>query len=225
MNYLKLMEERHSVRQYLDKPISEEEVKLLEEKINEINTKSGLNFKLYTNEPKAFGGRIPSYGSFKNAHNYIVCAGKKTNNFEEKYGYYGEELVLYAQSLGLNTCWVGATVSKKDVKKQLGTDEQVGCFISIGYGATQGFAHKNKDIKKITKVPSPWPRWFYNGVKGAMLAPTAVNSQRFKIDLLSDGKVEIKAGIGPYAKVDLGIVKYQFEKAAGEDFPGFNKLF
>lgn len=220
-NILEVMESRHSVRAYLDKPIPENIVAKLNEKITEVNEKSGLTFKLIINEPEAFGGFLPKYGRFKNVHNYIICAGQDRPDFDEQSGYYGEEIVLYAQSLGLNTCWVGLTVSKKRVRQYLSGQERLGCVISIGYGESQGVFHKNKKIEKITSVPAPWPQWFKDGMKGAMLAPTAVNSQRFKVSLTADGKVEIRSTGGAYANVDLGIVKYQFQAAAGEDFPGF----
>lgn len=218
---LALMEQRHSVRAYLNKPIPEEVVEKLNAEIETVNKESGLHFQLVTNEPEAFGGFIPKYGRFKNVHNYIICAGKETPDFDERYGYYGERLVLYAQSLGLNTCWVGLTVSRKKVRQRVPDSEKMGCVISLGYGENQGVFHKNKKVEKITSVPAPWPLWFKDGMKGAMLAPTAVNSQRFKIGLTPEGKVTISSTGGAYSDVDLGIVKYQFQAAAGEDFPGF----
>ncbi len=218
---MKLMVSRHSVRSYTDKKIPEDIVEKLRKKIESVNEESGLNFKLVTDEPVAFGGFLPKYGSFKNVKNYIICAGENVPDFDEQSGYYGEELVLYCQELGLNSCWVGLTVNKKKVKEEMKPGETLGCVIAIGYSSTQGVPHKNKDVAKVTSVPAPWPAWFKNGVKGAMLAPTAVNSQRFKISLSKDGKVIITAGRGPYAQVDLGIVKYQFMLGAGPDFPGF----
>ena len=43
MNELEAIKNRHSVRNYIDKPISDEHKKLLQDKINEINIKSNLN--------------------------------------------------------------------------------------------------------------------------------------------------------------------------------------
>lgn len=221
MDALKLMEERHSVRSYLDKSIPEDIRVDIVKKVEEVNQESKMNFKAVFDEPEAFSSFLPSYGIFKNVTNYIVIAGPKTPDFDEKSGYYGEELVLYLQKLGLNSCWVGLTVKKRKIKKQLSKGEHLGCVIAFGYGATQGIPHKNKKVEEITQVSSPWPAWFKDGVKGAMLAPTAVNQQKFKIDRLADGKVLIEPLRGFYTKVDLGIVKYQFQLAAGSDFPGF----
>lgn len=60
------------------------------------------------------------------------------------------------------------------------------------------------------------PSWFQKGVDAALLAPTAMNQQKFVISL-EGNKVSIKAGIGFYTKLDLGIVKCHFEIGAGAD--------
>lgn len=56
----------------------------------------------------------------------------------------------------------------------------------------------------------------YTGVRNyvAIVAPTAVNQQKFFIDIDKDEAV-IKAGFGPLTKLDLGIVRYNFEAASG----------
>lgn len=224
LDILDLMKARHSVRRYTDEALPESAIKKIEKKIEKINEESGLDFKLVVNEPEAFGGLLPKYGSFRNVHNYIICAGDKTmKDFEEKCGYYGEELVLLVQSLGLNSCWVGLTANRKKVRTFIPEGETLNTIIAIGYGEDQGHFHKNKPVETITNVPAPWPEWFKRGMMGAMLAPTAVNQQHFKISLTEDGKVSIVSTGGFFSKVDLGIVKCQFELAAGEGFPGFSK--
>ena len=55
---------------------------------------------------------MTKYGKFRNVSNYIVMAGKKADNLDERVGYYGEHLVLMAQTLDLNTGWVGLSYSK-----------------------------------------------------------------------------------------------------------------
>nr|MBQ4456441.1 nitroreductase [Clostridia bacterium] len=55
------------------------------------------------------------------------------------------------------------------------------------------------------------PDWYKNGLEAALLAPTAMNQQKFKFERKGD-KVYLKtAGLGFYTKIDLGIVKYHFE--------------
>ena len=56
----------------------------------------------------------------------------------------------------------------------------------------------------------------YEGMRAAMLAPTATNQQKFRFELLEDGSLKISRGLGFYSKMDLGIVKYHFELGSGK---------
>lgn len=214
MSDYELMLSRHSVRSYLDKPIEEEKVTLLREKVNEVNSKSGLYIALFTNEPKCFKVSQPGYGIFKNCKKYFAMVGP--SDADEKIGYYGEELVLFAQKLGLNTCWAAMSYKKGgvDLKPQKG--EKLHIVIALGYGETQGHERKTKSAAEVSNADDSSPEWFIDGVKAALTAPTAVNQQRFF--LTRDGNtVKAKAGFFVYTKLDLGIVKYHFELGAGKE--------
>ena len=106
MTLKEAIEQRHSVRKYIHKPLTDEVVDALQKKIDECNAQGDLHIQLVTNEKKAFTG-IFSYGKFAGVENYLVMVGKKADNMNERIGYYGEQLVLLAQTLGLNTCWAG----------------------------------------------------------------------------------------------------------------------
>src|SRR5699024_5027431 len=138
------------------------------------------------------------------------------NTLEETCGYYGEKIVLYAQTLGLNTCWVAMTYSKGKAVFQLDPGEKLCLVIAVGYGQTQGVSHKVKAREAVMKVQGTPPDWFIRGIDAALLAPTAMNQQKFTFSL--DGSnVTAKAGIGFYSKIDLGIAKYHFELGAGAE--------
>ena len=125
-------------------------------------------------------------------------------------------MVLYAQQLGLNTCWVALTFNKKKVKEIVPAEEKLSMVISLGYGETQGTEHKGKSIKDVVDVQGEMPEWFVTGVEAALKAPTAINQQKFCFTLDGDKpKVKVK-GIGAHTKVDLGIVAYHFEAATGK---------
>ena len=212
---------RHSVRRYLDRPIEIIKVEAIREAIGRINTESGLNVQLVIDEPKAFSGMfITTYGQFSGVRNYIVLAAPKGKDWEEKVGYYGEELVLLAQTLGLNTCWVGLTYKKIPEAYTLRPGDIIHCVISMGYGENQGRQHPLNPIEKFYE-PSGGdiPQWFISGVEAAILAPTAVNQQKFKFILKTGNVVEAKPlfSMVGYTMVDLGIAKYHFEIGAGKD--------
>lgn len=217
------IEARHSVRAYKEHPLSEEIVKLLEEKILELNREGQLHIQLILNEPKAFQGPFAKYGKFRGVNNYIVMVGKKTDDLDERIGYYGEQLVIYAQTLGLNTCWVGLSYTKIPGTYVLDEDEKIACYIAIGYGETQGVNHKSKTVEQVSNATDITPSWFKKGVEAALLAPTAINQQKFSFEYVGvkDGRHQVHAKKGfslvGYTQMDLGIAKYHFEIGAGKD--------
>lgn len=211
------IEARHSVRAYKDIPVPEELVSKLEEKIAEVNSIGDLHIQLILNEPRAFRGRLAKYGKFKGVSNYLVVAGKKADDLDERAGYYGEQLVLLAQVLGLNSCWVGLSYSKIPGTYVLNENEKIVCYIAIGYGENQGVRHKSKELKEVSNADGSTPDWFNEGVKAALLAPTAINQQKFFFEYAAGDKVTAKRGfsLAGYTRIDLGIAKCHFEIAAG----------
>jgi len=214
---------RHSVRAYKEEPLTEDVVKVLENEISQVNQKSKLHIQLILNEPKAFQGTLAKYGMFRNVSNYLVMAGKKAEDLDERVGYYGEYLVLLAQTLGLNTCWVGLSYTKVPGTYVLDEGEKIACYIAIGYGETQGTSHKIKTIEQVSNVSERTPLWFKKGVEAALLAPTAVNQQKFSFEYvgMKDGHHQVHAKKGfsliGYTQMDMGIAKYHFEIGAGKE--------
>lgn len=215
MDLMEAIRQRHSVRNYTDQPITDETLDALTRLIDQCNQESGLHIQLVLQEPKAFDSRMARYGKFSGVKNYIAMIGKKGKKLDELCGYYGEKIVLEAQRMGLNTCWVGLTFKKIPEAFIIEKGEKLVIVIAIGYGVTQGVAHKTKQMSQVTKVEGSMPDWFEAGVEAALLAPTAVNQQKFTFVLQGDNVVA-KAGLSPYAKVDLGIVKYHFEVGSGK---------
>ena len=216
MDNTELMKARHSVRQYMETPLEEGVINALEKEIDACNDESGLHIQLVKNEPKAFNGFMAHYGKFSGVTNYIALIGPKNEGLDEACGYYGERLVLKAQKLGLNTCWVALTYKKVPSAFEIRRGEKLALVIALGYGKTQGAAHKTKTPAEVSNVTPESPQWFKDGVDAALLAPTAMNQQQFMLTL-KDDVVEATARPGVCAKVDLGIVKYHFELAAGRE--------
>ena len=130
--------QRHSVRQYTDEPISEADRAALREEIARCNAEGGLHMSLVCDEPEAFAGGLAHYGSFRGVTDYLVIAGKPAPDLGERAGYYGEKVVLLAQKLGLNSCWVVLTFKKRLVRKMIAKDDKLVIVIALGHGATQG---------------------------------------------------------------------------------------
>ena len=224
MTIQEAIEARHSVRAYTGQPLAADVVEVLEEKIRELNEKGHLHMQLIRNETKAFQGKLAKYGKFRGVNDYIVMAGQKSDDLDERIGYYGEQLVLLAQTFGLNTCWVGLSYSKVPGTYVLEAGEVIEAYISIGYGETQGVSHKIKRVEQVSNANDLTPSWFRQGVEAALLAPTAVNQQKFFFEYIParDGKpVRVLAkrnfSLIGFTQMDLGIAKCHFEIRAGKE--------
>ena len=214
---------RHSVRQYFDKPIEAEKIQQLQDFISECNREGRLHIQLITNEPNAFAGGLAKYGRFSGISNYIAMICKKGDDMN--LGFYGEKVVLLVQTLGLNTCWVGLTFRKQPDQYEVLPDEKLVCVVSLGYGANQGVPHPQKKgfeayCRDSRSTQGTYPEWFANGMKAALLAPTAINQQKFEFILQDGNKVGAKTRftmLNGYAPIDLGIAKCHFEIGAGKE--------
>ena len=108
------------------------------------------------------------------------------------------------------------TYSKIKTAFRVGKGEKLCIVIALGYGETQGLPHKSKSMEEVIQLDEPAPEWFQKGVEAALLAPTAMNQQKF-LFRLDKNMVSVKAGFGLYTKIDMGIVKYHFEIGAGKE--------
>lgn len=215
MTEFEAIKKRHSVRNYLEKKIEEEKVRLLEEKIKELNAQGNLHMQFIEDAGKTFNRLLNKAMGLGSAPSVIACVGTADETLEERIGYYGQQLVLFAQQIGLNTCWAG-TFNKKAIGADVRGNEELVISIAIGYGKNQGReGRKSKTVEQVSTCDTNMPKWFEEGVKAALLAPTAVNQQKFEISY-SNGEVDFKDKGGILSKVDLGIVKYNFEVGARE---------
>lgn len=211
INELQMIRERHSVRSYKRKPLTAEHLALLNEALDEINEESGLRMVYVTKTKGVFTSPMMRLIGWKHYPGFIALIGKNADDREERCGYYGEKLILYLQALGINTCWVGM-FKRNAVPVELAPDEKVVVTIVLGYGNNQGKQHKSKSFEDVTEITTDdIPQWFRNGVECALLAPTAVNRQDFKISFDGENVDFIPTGKGNATMTDLGIIKYHFE--------------
>ena len=210
-----LIAARHSVRRFTGEPIEQERRQALDQALADLNAESGLHMQAVYDEPVCFASRLAKYGHFENCADYIALVGKKAPDLEERCGYYGELAVLAAQSLGLNTCWVALTHGKS--RAGVGRGEKEAILIALGYGRTQGHERPSKPFDGVSDAGLDAPDWYRRGVEAALLAPTAVNQQKFRFDREGDRVTAKPAGLGPCIRIDLGIVKCHFALAAGKE--------
>lgn len=212
---IKAISTRHKVTKYTDTPLSSNVIKALNTRISNINDiTEDLKLKLMLNDTKGLSTFFKLFIS-KGVKNYIILSGKDSVDLDERLGYYGMDIMLYAQSLGLNTWWIGDTYNKKFIQKKMYDCRVIG-IIAFGYGAHNGTPHKSKTASEVSAYNGDVPKWFKSGVNACLLAPTALNKQAFFINGTGN-KVTLSCNNGSYSHVEKGILKYSFELAAGRD--------
>lgn len=211
---------RHSVRHYRPESLTAQHHAALQAEVDECNRLSGLHIQLVTDEPHCFNN-WKTYGSFSGVRHYLVMAGRKEPGLDERVGYYGERLVIFMQQHGMSSCWAGVSYRKVAGTFSLQPDEKVVCMIALGYDAGRPpRKHSCRSVQQVSNADATTPAWFLRGVQAALLAPTAVNQQKFYLAYHgrdTEGHHRIEAlrrfsWVG-YTRVDIGIVKYHFETA------------
>ncbi|MCI8887606.1 MAG: nitroreductase [Hungatella sp.] len=217
MTMKEAMRRRHTVRRYTDEPISANLIKELSGRIAQNNRTYGLNLTLVTGNCEGLGSMARVLLA-RGVNNYIILAGPDALDLDERLGYCGADMIIYAQTLGLNTWWVGGMFSKKGAQRNLSAlSVKVNGVIVVGFGATQGVPHKSKTAAMISHYEGRAPQWFTDGVEALLYAPTALNKQPFMVRGKGN-QVSISCGSGHFAGMDCGIGKYHFELGAGKEY-------
>lgn len=220
MELIDAIQIRCSRRSYIEEPISDKKVKLLNELIDKVNIEGDLHLQLILNNGAAFQGIRKSYGLFSGVQNYIALVGKDDKFLREKIGYYGERVVLEATRLELGTCWVGGTFDRKSCACKIEQGETFIAVIAIG-NILPEHTLKEKIILKVTRRKSKTvselyeadcdvPEWFKTGMDAVQKAPSAMNGQPVKFHY-KNSIVTAETGNNDYKEIDLGIAKLHFE--------------
>ncbi|MCH5337439.1 MAG: nitroreductase [Acetatifactor sp.] len=175
---------------------------------------------------------------------YVGAKVRRAPHIEEAFGYSFEKLVLYAQSLGIGTVWVGGTMDRAAFERamNLSEDEMMPCVSPLGYPSKKMSVKENM-MRKATKANSrlPFESLFFDGtfdvplteekagsLAGALemvrWAPSAVNKQPWRVVVdknaahfyLKRNKGFISDAAGNLQKIDLGIALCHFALAAKE---------
>ncbi len=229
MDAFEIMKQRVSCRAFSEAEIEREKIEKLIACIDRINEEQGLHFQIYTGIGKQqsvvglnramFSGKVFWYAALVGGEDEISA---------EKVGYYGEELVLLATSLGLGTCWVGGTYDRDSVNPQIEPGEKLWDVIPIGFPAEKTPLKQRmirNSLRKKTPAPKEilegdtayddLPEWVKTGLQAILDGPSAVN--RLPVHLVCENHnyyMKIYKKNSGFEWNDLGIAKYQFWYAA-----------
>ncbi|WP_085830179.1 nitroreductase family protein [Collinsella vaginalis] len=210
---------RHSVRAYTGQTVGGAIRLQLEALAQELSRAGGLTLSFRWDEPRAFSSPLAHYGKFSQVTNYLVISGRRRKGLEQDAGYYGERIVLEAQRLGLNSCWVATTAKRRLVRASIPEGESLVILVAIGHGENAGVVRRSKVASQVSNVGADTPPWFARAVEAALLAPTSINQQKFHLAFCAGDPgelpgVRLTRRFGPYSSVDEGIVRLHVEIAA-----------
>ena len=176
-----IIKERFSCRTFVNTPISEAKRRNLARVVSSINTGrlgSPLRFELLvaTEEDRSALKGLGTYGFISGNTGFIAGAvGAGERNLED-YGYRLEEIVLYASSIGLGTCWLGGSFTRSSFAARiaLSTTESMPAVIAVGYISDRRTLMDR--VIRWAAAPSsrlPWEQLFFDGSFGRALSKPA----------------------------------------------------
>ena len=247
-NIAKLVRDRRSVRTYEVRPLSPEDLEKLSSFMERVENPYDIpvGFKLLDGKKQKLKCPVIS-----GADLFIGARAPWVPHMEEAVGYSLEALVLYAQSLGLGTVWVGGTMDRAAFERamELAENERMPCMTPIGYPA-QKMSVKESLMRKGVRADSrtPFSSLFFDGAFGkplapeqagslaeplelVRLAPSAVNKQPWRAVVAENAvhfylrhtKGFVSEAVGDMQKIDMGIALCHFALAAEES--GLNIRF
>lgn len=233
---------RRSVRTYDGKDISTGDLDKLSSFMSKIDNpyEIPVEFRLLNAKEQKLSCPVVSGTNL-----YVGAKAKRMPHIEEAVGYSMEKLVLYAQSLGIGTVWIGGTMDRGAFERamELGEDEIMPCISPLGYPAKK-MSVKESLMRKAVKADSrlSFEELFYDGsfdvpmteekagslaevLKMVKLAPSAVNKQPWRVVTdtnaahfyLKRNKGFVSDAVGDMQKIDLGIALCHFALAAEEN--------
>ncbi len=240
-NITELIRKRRSVRTYDEQSLKKEDVEKLCSFAETINNPYGIPVQFKMMDAKECGLSCPVVVG---TDLYIGGKIKSMQGACAAFGYSFETLILFAQSLGIGTVWLGGTMNRAAFEKgmDLKADEFMPCASSLGYPAKKMSLRESmmrKAIKADKRLPFEelfFERTFATSLtkvaagqlaeplEMVRLAPSAVNKQPWRV-VVDDNSVHfyIKRSKGfnrsselDMQMIDIGIALCHFALTAEE---------
>lgn len=235
----KMIKQRKSVRTFDGKTLSDEDKKNLESYVHSLTNPFGVkvDFRLLDAKEHQLSSPV-----IVGEHTYLAAKVKKEGNFEIAFGYSFESACLYAQSLGIGTVMLAASLSRSTFEKAMNVlgDEVLPTASPVGYPAEKRSIRENlmrKGLKADERIA--FAELFFEGsfdkaltkeaageytdaLEMARLSPSAGNKQPWRA-VIDENRVhfyELKSlkdnALGDVQKVDVGIALCHFDLVMAE---------
>lgn len=242
----KAIKQRRSVRSYNGDALTGNHERLIQSYISNPDNLIGIfgnEIRIFLNKTDGQKSeKIGTYGIIKNAPAYLVTVSKTSKEALVDCGYVFEKLVLYLESIGLNTCWMGGTFNRKKIKVQgnIGNDEMIPIISPVGYGRKKK-SFVDKTFRKLAKSDQrkDFDELFFEGdfnskiedisvrevLEQVRIAPSASNQQPWRVVMGANERAHFFIERTPdYGKgklsydiqmVDIGIAICHYEVMVG----------
>lgn len=236
-----LMRSRRSVRSFDGQPVSPELAAKVLRYAETIENPYGIpvEFRLLDAAEHGLSSPVLSGETL-----YLGAKLRRVPHAEEALGYSMEQLLLYAQSLGLGSVWIGGTMNRALFEKtmDLQDGEFMPCISPLGVPAEKmSFRESMMRLGVHADRRHPFESMFFDGaldsplmessagrleepLQMVRLAPSAVNKQPWRVIItsgaahfyLKPGKGFSDGPAGNMQKIDMGIALCHFALAAEE---------
>jgi len=228
---------RRSRRRFDQKPLKKKHLERLEAVCADFRPFESARVVLVAESPEGvFRGALGPYGKIRGAPAFMAFIGSTRSPIvQEQIGYVGEGIVLEAEALHVNTCWVSGTFRRDATTALLDIDEgeAVLAVTPVGYATPRlsfeeklltgfGRTHKRKPLSDLVigLEQEEWPQWIRAALECARLAPSAVNRQPWRFHVEPDSITvavdsgKLKRESVQSKRLDCGIAMLHIEVAA-----------
>lgn len=210
--------ERKSVRTFnADRPLSDEEVEVLRNAVNEATSPFGGKLEVELHKFDLEGSFKPStYGTISGAQWFFLMGTDSSIESQLSLGFKMEQVVLKATEMGLGTCWIAATFKGTSFAHAANFSPTLPLQIIMPVGYP---ANKRRMIESITRMAvgsakrKPLSDLFI-GAEGSKfeqplemmrLAPSSTNSQPWRGEVVGDTVYFYYENKSEASVLDLGI--------------------
>ena len=235
------IQQRKSVRTYTGESLKKNDILSINNYIATLQAPFGAKarIKLIHSDTGSGPVKLGTYGFIGGAGDFLTLICEESEFAEEGAAYLFEQVILHCTGLGLGTCWLGGAFSKKNFNEQLTLrlGEKIRIVSPVGYPSEKqrfiesfiGTSRNHKSRKAFgklffdkefnTPLSSETAGCYNQPLEMVRLAPSANNSQPWRIVLQNDGRADFYCrppSIGGFSAIDMGIALCHFEQTCRE---------
>lgn len=239
MSIIESIQQRRSIRSYTGEALKKEHTDRIKAYIAGLKAPFGAQVSVHLVHRDLPQGKVKlgTYGVIGGAKDFFTLSYGKAPLVEESAAYVFEQVILFCTSMGLGTCWLGGSFSRKDFREQidLKPGEKVRIVSPVGYPAGKKRlwdvfigADKHHNSRKPFETLFFWHDFtipltekaagpYRQPLEMVRLAPSANNFQPWRI-VLDTGALHFyhRKSLGGFDAIDLGIALAHFGETCRE---------